>query len=171
MTPAPLTLEEALRENERLRAEMEGIDGADAINRQYVADLEREIAKLQEQLAIANAMPMVKPYHCDGERVIAWIDNPERKAASEAFTAGLERQIAYRFETLQAANERLKAKMGAWSRESIERMEDLAAENAELKERVAVARGFIGGKVDFTTSGWVDADLATDLSKPWKGKP
>ena len=36
--------------------------------------------------------------HCDAIRVIEWIDNPDRKRANEAFTAGLERQIAYRFE-------------------------------------------------------------------------
>lgn len=36
--------------------------------------------------------------HCDAERVIAWIDNSKRKAAQMAFTEGLERQIAYRFE-------------------------------------------------------------------------
>lgn len=43
--------------------------------------------------------------HCDAERVIAWIDNPERELAVLAFTEGLERQIAYRFETAAASSE------------------------------------------------------------------
>jgi hypothetical protein len=34
----------------------------------------------------------------NAERVIAWIDDPNRKPAMHAFTAGNERQIAYRFE-------------------------------------------------------------------------
>jgi hypothetical protein len=36
--------------------------------------------------------------HCDAQRVIAWIDDHERKPANMAFTKGMERQIAYRFE-------------------------------------------------------------------------
>jgi hypothetical protein len=39
----------------------------------------------------------------DAERVIAWMDTPasERKPAIHAFTAGNERQIAYRVEMLE----------------------------------------------------------------------
>lgn len=34
----------------------------------------------------------------DAESLIAWLDDPDRKPAAIAFTAGLERQIALRFE-------------------------------------------------------------------------
>lgn len=34
------------------------------------------------------------------QRILDWIDDPGRKPADIAFTAGLERQIAYRFEML-----------------------------------------------------------------------
>lgn len=34
------------------------------------------------------------------ERIAAWLDDPSRKRAVNAFTEGTERQIAYRFERL-----------------------------------------------------------------------
>lgn len=39
-------------------------------------------------------------HHVDAGRIIAWLDNPNRKPANTAFTAGLERDIAYRVELL-----------------------------------------------------------------------
>lgn len=40
--------------------------------------------------------------YADAERLIAWIDDPDRMRANVAFTEGNERQIAYRFEQLLA---------------------------------------------------------------------
>lgn len=36
----------------------------------------------------------------DVRRVVAWLDDPRRKFAVNAFTEGPERQLAYRFESL-----------------------------------------------------------------------
>lgn len=36
----------------------------------------------------------------DSERIIAWLDDPKRRRAVNAFTEGPERQLAYRFEDL-----------------------------------------------------------------------
>jgi hypothetical protein len=38
---------------------------------------------------------------CNGERLLAWLDDPKRKPAHRSFTDGFERQIAYRFEACQ----------------------------------------------------------------------
>lgn len=51
-----------------------------------------------EKASKAKATPFDPNIHCDAQRVIAWIDDPDRKPANAAFTEGLERQIAYRFE-------------------------------------------------------------------------
>ena len=37
---------------------------------------------------------------CDGQRVIEWLEDDERRPAGQAFTAGVERQVAYRCEDL-----------------------------------------------------------------------
>lgn len=50
---------------------------------------------------LASRAPATVPF--DAARVIAWIDDPNRKPANVAFTAGDERQIAYRFEMASAA--------------------------------------------------------------------
>lgn len=37
---------------------------------------------------------------CDGQRVVEWFEDSERRSANVAFTDGVERQLAYRFEDL-----------------------------------------------------------------------
>lgn len=49
-------------------------------------------------------------YH--GQRLIEWMDDPNRKPANEAFTAGNERQIAYRFERAATLRPRDEAAHG-----------------------------------------------------------
>lgn len=71
---------------------------------------------------------------CDGQRVLAWLDDPERKPADMAFTAGLERQLAYRFDEVMRENERLRAEReGIDGADAVNRLylADLERENAE----------------------------------------
>ena len=66
-----------------------------------VKALKEENTRLKEQLEISQAAERLgrqQPWHCNGEKIIAWLDVPNRKSANKAFTAGLERQIAYRVE-------------------------------------------------------------------------
>jgi hypothetical protein len=64
-----------------LPAALDALDAAD----ERVAELEKELAEMRQS-------------RCDGERLIAWLDDLNRKPAALAFTAGIERQIADRFE-------------------------------------------------------------------------
>jgi hypothetical protein len=67
--------------------------------------LEEENARLKEQLEIEKAAVSIgrrEPWHCDGEKIIAWLDDPHKNPANTTFTAGLERQVAYRVEGLLA---------------------------------------------------------------------
>lgn len=54
-------------------------------------DLEKEV--LAMRIDRAN-------YFADIRRVMAWLNDPARKRAVNAFTEGPERQIAYQFEVL-----------------------------------------------------------------------
>lgn len=65
-----------------------------------LTNIEQEVLKAQAASYIEMA-----PRFCDGPRVIAWIDNPDRARAVNAFTESFERQIAYRFELMLAAQE------------------------------------------------------------------
>lgn len=58
------------------------------------AQLEAELFALRQERATRLA---------DAERVLAWIDDPQRKPAVLAFTEGNERQLAYRFEMALSA--------------------------------------------------------------------
>lgn len=54
-----------------------------------------KIAEREEQDRITKFDPRM---HADAGRVLAWLSDKNRKPANLAFTDGLERQLAYRFE-------------------------------------------------------------------------
>lgn len=58
-------------------------------------------SRLSEAL---NAMQLERVSRfADAEKLIAWMDDPERKGAARSFTEGPERQIAHRFEAMSKA--------------------------------------------------------------------
>lgn len=59
--------------------------------------IEEALHEERERAKFECEVECVKKY-VNAERLIEWMDNPERKPAIHAFTKGSERQIAYRFE-------------------------------------------------------------------------
>lgn len=59
--------------------------------KQQISEKDLRIKRLEEE--------RVNKY-ANAERLIEWMDDPKRKPAQLAFTEGMERQIAYRFEAL-----------------------------------------------------------------------
>lgn len=99
------SLREAVDEGERL-----GIEGYEKLHRQMTEATEAAIenkkrAEKAEDELLAEKILRVNEY-ADAKRLIAWINDCERKTANTAFTEGSERQVAYAVEAKLSAYEK-----------------------------------------------------------------
>jgi hypothetical protein len=93
----------------------------------------------------------------NAKRVIEWMDDPNRKPAIHAFTAGNERQIAYRFERVVADAEevgRLRGEVSWLRKQAVNLQEEVRKEAAAVIDARAKAIREAASKVDQLHCDW-----------------